>query len=140
MVKNSNLLWFVEFCRIIKIIKGGEKMEIVKDLKKSRIFFIITAVCLIITIICICIETNMDDEVNHKIWKSDSMERYSAEIEYETTGNRTKLNEYEKEQEKISKLEHTRDTLFVVCIISWGITVALLITGVVLVIVEKKKK
>lgn len=93
-------------------------MEIVKDLKKSRIFFIITAVCLIITIICICIETNMDDEVNHKIWKSDSMERYSAEIEYETTGNRTKLNEYEKEQEKISKLEHTRDTLFVVCIIS----------------------
>ncbi len=107
-------------------------------MKKSKIFFIVAVVFLIATIICICIVNNMTNEFDNNVWKKDYNEEYKAEIEYKRTGDRTKLNEIQKEKEEMSKLEHKRDTMFIVSIISGGITVALLSTGIVFKVKEKR--
>lgn len=108
-------------------------------MRKSKIFFIITAVFLISTIICICIVNNMTNEFDNNVWKKDCNAEYKAETEYKMTGDRTKLNELQKEKEEMSKLEHKRDTTFVISIIVGGMTIASLATGIVLTVVEKKK-
>ena len=108
-------------------------------MKKSKIFFIATVIGLIITIICICIEKKMTKEFDNNVWKKDSSVYLKAEVEYEMTGDRTKLNRYEEEQEEMSKLEDKRDILLAVYIVTGGITVIMLVTGIILKIKEKTK-
>lgn len=111
-----------------------------KQKTKSKVFFILSVVCLIITIICICISTKMTDEFNNINWKSDSGEYYRAQVEYEVSGDRTQLNKYEEKRQKVNNLEDKRDTFFIISIIFGGITVISLTTGIVFTVVEKKKK
>ncbi len=108
-------------------------------MKKSRIFFLVTIICLIITIICICIEKNMTNKIDDKAWKSDSIDYIKAKEEYDTTGDRTKLDKYEEEIEEVSNLEDKRDMILVTYLVTGGITVIMLIISIVLNIKGKNK-
>jgi len=103
-------------------------------MKKSKIFFILTAVFVIITIVAYkyenaCYEKEMDYVDNEVKEASTSVGTHIiSEDEYKEILNHSA--ELGETHSKSQKMLH----------ISAGITVALLVTGIVLVIVEKKKK
>lgn len=103
-------------------------------MKKSRIFLILTAVLVIISIVAYryeraCYEKEMDYVDNEVKEASISVSTHMiTEDEYKEILNNS------------AELGETHDKSQTMLHISEGITVVLLVTGIVLVIIERKKK
>lgn len=114
-----------------------EKKKI--KLLNSKIFFMLAGIFLIITIINICMTNSCDKKFRTAMNNRSTKEYLNALSQYEIYGDKTKLNEYNEESKKIYWLEDKTKILTVVSIVTSGITVVILGTGIVLKVKEKRK-
>ena len=130
------------------MIQGGEY-----KMKKSRKFFIITAIFLILTIICIIVWSNYQNKADKNVWNRG----YRTDYQYET--DKTMLERqynqgtlsFSEYQEKVDKLNKEYDKgkenkeqdyaniMLVVSCCLGAVTIILLSTGIVLKVKEKHK-
>lgn len=102
-------------------------------MKKSRIFLILTAVCLVITI-------GAFFYMNSREQICVDFQNEHPELTLETVRERISESEYKQVRSQYLRYDKANSNAETVFKISAGITVVLLATGIVLVIIERKKK
>lgn len=102
-------------------------------MKKSNLFFILTAIFVIITI-------GTFFYMNSREQICVDFQNEHPELTLETARERISETEYEQVRSQYLRYDKANSNAETIFKISLGITVALLATGIVLVIIEKKKK
>ena len=123
-------------------------------MKKTKIIFILAAICIIITGICIFTWSNYQNEADKYVWSKDYSDDYKYDvdkqmIEREYNQGRISYSEY---QDKLSKInaqtdkrneninQNHADKMLVICYCMGVVTVILFAIGIVLKVKEKKNK
>ncbi len=101
-------------------------------MKKSKILFILAIVFVIITIGCLFYK-NSCNQKNYELW-----EEHMADDIALKNGKITQA-EFDKLQRQKSKSKESSDTADIIFSVAVGITVITLASGVVVLIIEKKK-
>lgn len=103
---------------------------------KSKIFFIITGICVLLTIVSVCLFFNWYNIEQDAYWGENGYYGYNfARLQYDDyTINRAEFKEIEKEYNSIEK---TRDFFGGSMFVVGGIAIISLITGIILKIKEK---
>ena len=120
-------------------------------MKKSTIFFILTAISLILTIICIFFWSDYQNKADKSVWQRDSSIDIKLEVDMEMaqreynqgtisyTEYQDKLNKINEVNEKLYEnkyQDHANIMIIVSCCIG-AITIILLITSIILKTKEK---
>lgn len=107
-------------------------MEKGKRHSKAKIVFILTIIFVVVTIGCFIYKNNCNQQYD-EYWE----EHLTDDIALKN--HRINQSEFDLNQKRKTKLEKASDTADKIFIVSTGVTVISLVSGIVILIVEKKK-